>query len=111
MSELEPYDRDIFELDARIGRLALACGADLSRPEVVVSLIKGQYAACAHPQGLSPARLLELRGLLMLKYKVEEEISEEFGVADFARIVAEQDALLAKRGFPAQSLADVGDKT
>ena len=110
MSELEHYDRDLYELDARIGRLALACGAELSRSEVVVGLIKGQYDVCAHKEKLSPAKLLELRGLLMLKYKIEDEYAEEFGVADFDRMVAEQDALLSKRGFPRQSLADVGDK-
>ena len=36
MSELEHYDRETYELDQRIGRLALTCGADLSRQEVVV---------------------------------------------------------------------------
>jgi len=110
MSELEQYDREIYELDARIGRLALACGADLSLSEVIVGLIKGRFEVCAHKTDLKAARLLELRGLLILKYKIEEQFLEEFGAADFVRIVAEQDALLSMRGFPERSLADVGDK-
>ncbi|MBK7665482.1 MAG: hypothetical protein IPJ21_18490 [Sterolibacteriaceae bacterium] len=67
MSELEHYDREIYELDQRIGRLALACGADLSRHEVVVGLIKGHFESCAHTDALSKSRLAELRALLMLK--------------------------------------------
>ena len=110
MSEIEHYDSDLYELDARIGRLALACGADLSRSEVVVGLIKGHYEVCAHKEKLNAAKLLELRGLLMLKYKIEDEYAEEFGVADFNRLVAQQDALLNKRGLPEQSLADVDKK-
>jgi len=52
MSELEHYDREIYELDQRIGRLALICGADLSRSAVVAGLIKGQFDVCAHrPDG------------------------------------------------------------
>jgi len=108
MSELEQYEREIYELDARIGRLALACGADLSLSVVIVGLITGKFEVCAHKTNLNAARLLELRGLLMLKYKIENQLIEEFGAADFARIVTEQDALLSMRGFPERSLADVG---
>ncbi len=109
MSELEQYDREIYELDARIGRLALACGADLSLSEVVVGLIKGRFEVCAHKENLNAAKLLELRGLFILKYKIEGQFIEEFGAAAFDRIVAEQDALLSMHGFPEQSLTDIGD--
>jgi len=108
MSELEQYEREIYELDACIGRLALACGADLSLSEVIVELIKGRFEVCAHRTNLNAAGLLELRGLFILKYKIEDQLIEEFGAADFARVVAEQDALLSMRGFPGRSLADVG---
>jgi hypothetical protein len=107
MSELEQYEREIYELDARIGRLALACGADLSLSEVIVELIKGRFEVCANKTNLNAAGLLELRGLFILKYKIEDQLIEEFGATDFARIVAEQDALLSMRGFPERSLADV----
>ena len=110
MSELEHYDHEIYELDAHIGRLALACGADLSRAEIVVGLIQGRYEVCLQRDNLSKAKLFELRGLLMLKYKIEKAYAEEFGLADFDRLVAKQDAQLRLRGFPAQSLADVDGK-
>jgi len=107
MSELEHYDREIYELDERIGRLALICGADLSRSAVVIGLIKGQFDVCAHKNELSKAKLVELRGLLMLKYKVEAECIDDFGVEHFDHLLAEQDIRLSNRGFPPESLADI----
>lgn len=108
MSELEHYDREIYELDERIGRLALACGADLSKREVVIGLIKGQFEGCTHTGALSKARQAELRALLMLKYKIEASCVDAMGVADCARVIAEQDGRLRQRGFPPESQADVG---
>jgi hypothetical protein len=109
MSELEHYDREIYELDERIGRLALICGADLSRSEVVEALIKGRFEVCTHSGDLSKVRLEELRGLLMLKYKIEASCADSLSVAQFDRLITEQDARLRKRGFPSQSLADTDD--
>lgn len=109
MSELEHYDREIYELDQRIGRLALACGADLSRHEVVVGLIKGDFESCAHTDALSKLRLAELRALLMLKYKIEASCLDAIGVADCSRLVSEQDARLRRRGFPRESQTDIGE--
>jgi hypothetical protein len=107
MSELEHYDREISELDERVGRLALICGADISRSAVVAALIKGQFDVCAHKNDLSKSKLMELRGLLMLKYKVEAECVDELGVEHFDHLVAEQDIRLRNRGFPPEALADI----
>ena len=107
MSELDHFDREIFELDERIGRLALICGADISRSAVVAALIKGQFDVCAHKNNLSRAKLEEIRGLLMLKYKVEASCVDDLGVQHFDRLVAEQDIRLSIRGFPPETLADI----
>ena len=107
MSELENFDREIFELDQRIGRLALICGADISRSAIVAALIKGQFEVCAHKDNLSKAKLAELRGLLMLKYKVEAECVDELGLEHFDHLVALQDIRLSNRGFPPETLADI----
>lgn len=56
MSELQHYDREIYELDERIARLALIDGANLSRSAVVVGLIEGQFDACEDNNGLSMAK-------------------------------------------------------
>jgi len=99
MSDLEHYDRELYEIDEQLGRLALLAGADLSRPEVVVALIKGQYGACMRPDALDAAHRMELRALLLLKYKIATECTEAFGPEECARIMAEQDARLRLRGF------------
>lgn len=107
MSELEHFDREVFELDQRIGRLSMICGADISSSTVVAALIKGQFDVCAHKENLSKAKLMELRGLLMLKYKVEAECVDELGIEHFDHLVAEQDIRLKNQGFPPESLADI----
>ncbi len=109
MSELGHFDREIYELDERIGRLALLCGADLSRPEVVLRLIKGQFEDCSRPEALTPLRREELRGLLLLKYKIEASCLEAVGPVECARIIAEQEALLRQRSFPPQSQVKADD--
>ncbi len=103
MSNLGHYDREIYEIDERIGRLALLCGADLSQPEVVIGLIKGQFELCTRPEGLSELRREELQGLLMLKYKIEASCVDSLGSAECARLVAKQDSLLRQRSFPPES--------
>jgi len=103
MSDLEHYDRELYEIDERLGRLALLCGADLSRPEIVVGLIKGQFQVCTRPDALDLARREELRALLMLKFKIAAECAETFGSEECARIIDEQDARLRQRGFTAES--------
>lgn len=103
MSDVGHYDREIYAIDERIGRLALLCGADLSRPEIVIGLIKGQFEVCTRRDALSNQRREELRGLLMLKYKIEASCLDSLGAADCVRVIAEQDALLRQRGFPRES--------
>ncbi len=103
VSELGHFDREIYELDQRVGRLALLCGADLSRPEVVLRLIKGQFEDCTRPEALNALGREELRGLLLLKYKVEANCADTIGEEQCARLIAEQDAMLRERMFPPQS--------
>ena len=107
MSELDHFGREIRELDERIGRLALICGADISRSAVVAALIKGQFDICVHKNDLSKAKLMELRGLLMLKYKVETDCVDILGAEHFDHLVAEQDIRLRNRGFPPETLSDI----
>lgn len=99
------YDEQIGAVEARIGRLALLCGADLSRPEVVIGLIKGNFAVCGHEANVDPAHRDELRALLMLKYDIKASCVDSIGTADCARLMAEQDEKLRQRGFPPQTIA------
>jgi hypothetical protein len=90
------YDRELYAIDVRINRLAIACGADLKQKDVIVSLIKGNYAVCR--AGDNPKRR-ELRGLLMLKYKIEESCIEDLGGAECLKIIENEDERLKKHGF------------
>jgi hypothetical protein len=106
MSELEHYDQEIYALDERIGRLAQICGADLSRTEVVVALIKGRYDFCARSDALAKVKREELRGLLMLKYRIEASCIDAIGVEECGRMIVEQDERVLRRGFAPQNLPD-----
>jgi len=97
MSDLEHFDKELFELDQRIRRLALACGVDLTQKETIVSLIKGNYDVCKH--GDNPKRQ-ELRGLPILKYHIEEHCIASLGADQCARLIDEEEARLQQRGLP-----------
>jgi hypothetical protein len=98
MTGLDHYDRELLGLDMRIHRLALACGVDLNAKDMIVSLIKGDFAVCR--RGANPKRR-ELRGLLMLKYKIEEHCIADLGAADCLKIIEAEEENLRRRGFPA----------
>jgi len=95
MNGLEHFDEELYQLDERIGRLALACGVDLTQKDMVVSLIKGNYGVCEY--GDSPKRQ-ELRGLLMLKYHIEERCIATLGPEECAQLIDEEEARLRQRG-------------
>lgn len=105
MTGIQHYDEQIEALDKQIARLALLCGADLSRNEVVIALIKGNYATCNAHVG-DPKYREELRALLMMKYKIEASCVDAIGAEHCAQLIAEQDDKLRRAGFPPQSLAD-----
>ncbi|MFH0340573.1 MAG: hypothetical protein ACHBNF_00270 [Chromatiales bacterium] len=96
MSGFEHYEEELFEIDERIGRLAIACGVDLRQKDTIVDLIKGNYGVCKH--GDNPKRQ-ELRGLLMLKYRIEESCIVSIGTAECARLIDEEEAKLRRHGF------------
>lgn len=100
------YDDELFALDQRIGQLALACRADLSRDEIVIALIKGRYEYCEAARDLDPRKREELRALLMMKYRIEASCVDSLGTDDCRRLLAEHEEKLRRRGFPPQSIAD-----
>ncbi len=105
MSGLHNYDGEIHALEERIGRLALLCGADLSHPEIVIGLIKGNFDVCSHREAVAPEHLNELRALLMMKYQIEVNCIDTIGAAECAQLIAEQDERLRRSGFPPRSIA------
>lgn len=96
MSGLEHYDQELYALDQRIKRLAISCGIDLKQKDIIVSLIKGNYSVCQ--SGNNPKRK-ELRGLLMLKYDIQEHCIHSLGVDKCSQIIDEVDEKLREKGF------------
>ena len=84
-------------LGARIGRLALATGVDVSRDDNVVMVITGGHS------GASPAAsahaLTQLRALLMLWYSQELVCLERFGAERGTQLIAVAEQELRRRGF------------
>jgi hypothetical protein len=98
---LEHFDREIYAIDERIGRLALACGVSLDERANVVALIKGNFTVCRAES--NPARH-ELRALLMMKYQIEERCLATLGDAQCLRLIADGEARLRERGLPIDPL-------
>lgn len=99
MSGLEHYGDELQALDQRIGRLALLCEADLTRHETIMSLIRGDFAACPRVDALSLPRLRELRGLLMLRYRIEEKCLADLGAEACVRLIEDEQARLRRSGM------------
>ncbi len=99
MTGLEHYDEELYALEQRLGRLALACGADLSREDVVIALIKGRWDLCPRAAHVPERTREELRALLMLKYRVEASCVDSLGAEDCRRLIAEHDEKLRGCGF------------
>ena len=105
VSDLQHFEMEIHALDERIGRLALLCGADISRPESVLRLIKRQFETCTHGDAVGMQHRDELRSLLIMKYQIEVSCIDAMGVQDCARLIVEQNERLRRSGFPPESLA------
>lgn len=96
MSGSGHYDEELLALDKRIKRLAISCGLDLSQKGIIVSLIKGDYSVCTNDNN---PKKQELRGLLMLKYDIQEHCLHSLGTDSCYKIVEEVDEKLKKAGF------------
>ncbi|MBI4693272.1 MAG: hypothetical protein HY749_04550 [Gammaproteobacteria bacterium] len=100
MSELEHSGHELYELGERIGRLAIMGGVNLASDEIVIALIKGDFAYCGqHSPTLTQHLFDELRSLIMLWYQLEQRTIEMFGEDVGSKVIAEQEARLRQRGF------------
>ena len=90
---------DLLALHAHIGRLAIACGVDISRNDTVSRVLAGDFSLC-HAQGCE-AELL--RALLVLLYRLETSISEDLGVDGLVDLWRQHNEILALYGVPDQT--------
>lgn len=96
MSGLEKYGDELYALDERINRLAISCSIDIHDNAMIVSLIKGDYSVCK--RGDNPKRK-ELRGLLMLKYNIEEHCINDLGVNECSDIIEKVNRKIQQHGL------------
>ncbi len=98
-SGIEHFGSELYAIDERIGRLALACGVSLADMPTIVALIKGNFAVCRH--GNNPKRQ-ELRALLMMKYGIEERCLAALGHNECLHLLETHEDRLRARGLTAE---------
>ncbi|NNF60515.1 MAG: hypothetical protein HKN06_04200 [Gammaproteobacteria bacterium] len=96
MSELEDYDAEFYALEKRIGRLAIATGVDLTRPDQVLALRKENYALLGYGDKHTYHLLHEL---FLLRDYLQAHCISEHGAQECRRLLEHADARLRKRGF------------
>ena len=95
MLDVEHCAEELYALGARIGRLALAAGVDLSQAETLAALIDG-----GRPAERGEAHVLtQLRALIALWYQVQTRCIERFGLETAANLIAVEEERLRRRGF------------
>ncbi|MBI4697116.1 MAG: hypothetical protein HY749_24185 [Gammaproteobacteria bacterium] len=100
VSQLGHYDDELYALDQRIGRLAIACGIDISDDRVIVALIQSHYVLFHHQE--QPERTswhAQLRELLMLKYRVKSNCLEYLGAEACRTLLAAEHERLRRHGL------------
>lgn len=98
INELHNGD-DLLALRTHIGRMAIACGVDISRNDNVSRVLAGDFSLCrAHGR---EAELL--RALLVLLYRLETSISEDLGIDGLVDLWQQHNDILALHGFPVQT--------
>ncbi len=95
MSELEHFGEELYEMEERIRRLAISCNIELTDANIV-AIIRKNFSICPHGPN---AKSNELRGLLMMKYNIEEHCIESVGAEKCLQIVTELNEKLKKHGF------------
>ena len=96
MSELEHYDDELFALEERINRLALAGGVDLNENAQITAIIKGQFAFFSN----SDEHVYHLlRELLLLRDYITIHCADERGLKECREILEHVDSRLRRNGF------------
>lgn len=96
MSQLEHYDDEIFALEERISRLAIACRIDLTDSVQLAAVRQGEHTRVASG---SQRSVHLLRQLLNLKDYVTVHCIEDHGVDECRQIMDEIEARLRQNGF------------
>ena len=103
--QLQRMESFLEELNVRIARLSIALGISLKREdelERVVSELQKQaelHASQSTPDRRLIAQRIELRGLLVMRYGVEQRFVNQVGAAATRQILVEAEEHLVRVGF------------
>ncbi|GEM_PF-517945 len=88
--------RDLQEVDQRIARLALLCKVRLLERPVLQRVLDNDASVCGAP---NERAFVELRGLLGLHFKIQDQLTDELTPQESARVIAQiHDTLRARLG-------------
>ena len=106
-NSLDRLDRSVAELNARIARLAMALNVALDNEEEVRRILS--HRPDPHPMHAEQGPrfqqmehehvLIELRGLLIMRYGIEQHVAEDQGANVVRRVLEQAEAELRKHGF------------
>ncbi|MEO5658293.1 MAG: hypothetical protein ABIQ90_00655 [Polaromonas sp.] len=104
VGRLHRMESSIEELNARIARLAIGLGVSLKNEseldQVLHQLPLQEESPALHtPDRRQACQLTELRGLLVLRYGVEQRLVSQVGVSMTRQILAEAEEHLERVGF------------
>ena len=106
-NSLDHLDKSMVDLNARIARLALALGVSLESEEEVRGILSHRPDARPMHSEQGPRFqqmehehvLIELRGLLIMRYGIERHVAEDQGANVVRRVLEQAEAELSKHGF------------
>lgn len=106
-NSLDRLDKSVVELNARIARLAMALGISLDNEEEVRRILS--HRPDPHPMHAEQGQrfqqmehehvLIELRGLLTMRYGIEQHMAQDQGANVVRRVLEQAEAELSKQGF------------
>ena len=105
VQRLQRMESSIEELNARIARLAIALGVSLKNEDELARVIH-QLQTQVEPHGVQStsdhrlaSKRAELRGLLVLRYGVEQRFVDQIGATATKQILANAEEHLVRVGF------------
>ncbi|MDD2833134.1 MAG: hypothetical protein PHD12_03865 [Methylotenera sp.] len=87
MSGMQHFDHELVELDRRIVRLGNLCGLDMLQDKTVLSILEDEVKPDHFPPEQRKPFLLP-KGLLTLRYMVEQQCIDDIGTGNCKQILS-----------------------
>ncbi|PKO45702.1 MAG: hypothetical protein CVU29_08500 [Betaproteobacteria bacterium HGW-Betaproteobacteria-22] len=87
MSGMQHFDHELTELDRQIVRLGNLCGLDMLQDKTVLSILEDK-TKLEHFSKERQKPFLLLKGLLTLRYMVEQQCIDDIGTGDCKQVLS-----------------------